>query len=54
MISFDSFLVYFSRTLLSFTVTQKQVLSESSFLETCKRVIFYFPLTYRPCNNLVE
>ena len=54
MISFDSFLVYFSRTLLSFTATQKQVLSESSFLETCRRVICYFPLTYRPCNNLVE
>ena len=46
--------MYFSCTLLSFTITQTQVLSESSFLEICMRVVCYFPLTYRPCNNLVE
>ena len=46
--------MYFSCTLLSFTITQTQVLSESSFLEICIRVVCYFPLTYRPCNNLVE
>ena len=46
--------MYFSRTLLSFTITQTQVLSVSSFLEICIRVVCYFPLTYRPCNNLVE
>ena len=46
--------MYFSCTLLSFTITQTQVLSESSFLEICIRVVCYFPLTYQPCNNLVE